>query len=274
MSGAVACSVDGCSAPVSSRGWCEKHYTRWKRHGDPVFAARRWRNSTDAAPAEKKCTRCEEVKPIVAFAKDSRSGDGVRSRCKECTSAIERETRDPERDRARSKIYQSKNPEKTRERVQRWRSQNADRFAETSKIWRESRPEAMKAQALRHYEKVKNTPAFRVKSAFRSRVYSILKGKHKDNRRTFDLVGYTIDELKQHLEAKFVEGMSWDNYGRYGWHIDHIIPLSVHNYQSPDDIDFKKAWSLSNLQPLWANDNWSKHAKLAEPFQPSLALAC
>ena len=32
----------------------------------------------------------------------------------------------------------------------------------------------------------------------------------------------TIEELRQHIEAQFTEGMSWNNYGK--WHIDHIIP--------------------------------------------------
>lgn len=37
------CSIGGCTSPVQvkSRGWCERHYTRWKRHGDPTFTHRR-----------------------------------------------------------------------------------------------------------------------------------------------------------------------------------------------------------------------------------------
>lgn len=31
------CSVSGCSAKINARGWCMKHYTRWKRHGDPLW---------------------------------------------------------------------------------------------------------------------------------------------------------------------------------------------------------------------------------------------
>jgi hypothetical protein len=29
------CSLTDCTSVVSSRGWCEKHYYRWRRHGDP-----------------------------------------------------------------------------------------------------------------------------------------------------------------------------------------------------------------------------------------------
>lgn len=38
MSDDTRCSVDGCErADKLVRGWCPKHYARWKRHGDPNF---------------------------------------------------------------------------------------------------------------------------------------------------------------------------------------------------------------------------------------------
>lgn len=30
------CAVDGCDRPRSSRGWCHKHYYRWRSSGDPL----------------------------------------------------------------------------------------------------------------------------------------------------------------------------------------------------------------------------------------------
>lgn len=30
------CSIDGCEAQSVCRSWCDKHYTRYKRHGDPL----------------------------------------------------------------------------------------------------------------------------------------------------------------------------------------------------------------------------------------------
>jgi len=86
-------------------------------------------------------------------------------------------------------------------------------------------------------------------------------------------VGYTVAKLMAHLEKLFRPGMCWENYGRGGWHIDHIIPRAAFNYQTPQDIDFKRCWALSNLQPLWERENIAKGAKLTAPFQPSLALA-
>lgn len=71
-----------------------------------------------------------------------------------------------------------------------------------------------------------------------------------------DLVDFSIPELKRHLERQFVKGMSWENMGE--WHIDHRLPLASFEFSSPDDEEFKAAWSITNLQPLWAPDNCKK----------------
>ncbi|MBZ9943477.1 hypothetical protein LB533_20535 [Mesorhizobium sp. BR1-1-13] len=139
--------------------------------------------------------------------------------------------------------------------------------------WRANNPERVK-ENRRRYEKIKmEDPAYRLEKSISTGVRKGIISGSKAARSTFALLEYTVDELRAHLEEQFQPGMSWDNYGRNGWHVDHKIPLSAHNYQTPDDIDFKKAWALSNLQPLWEADNISKGAKLSAPFQPSLALA-
>lgn len=61
-----------------------------------------------------------------------------------------------------------------------------------------------------------------------------------------------------HLEAKFEPWMTWEDYGFYGWHIDHIKPLAAFKYETPDDPEFKEAWALGNLRPLGAVQNWRK----------------
>lgn len=32
------CSVEGCTDWAKVRGWCDKHYDRWTRHGSPLYA--------------------------------------------------------------------------------------------------------------------------------------------------------------------------------------------------------------------------------------------
>lgn len=73
------------------------------------------------------------------------------------------------------------------------------------------------------------------------------------------LVGYDLPALKLHLEQQFSDGMTWATMGQ--WHIDHIVPLSAFKITGPDCPEFKAAWALSNLRPLWAADNLKKRAR-------------
>jgi len=98
------------------------------------------------------------------------------------------------------------------------------------------------------------------KNFSRQMLQSIRKKKNGHHWERF--VNYTADELIKHLESRFKDGMSWDNYGRNGWHIDHIIPKSIFNIKTVGDKAFKKCWSLENLQPLWECENMSKGSKL------------
>ena len=71
-------------------------------------------------------------------------------------------------------------------------------------------------------------------------------------------MGCTIKELKQHLESKFVDGMTWDN--RSEWHIDHKIPCSSFDLSKKEEQ--QKCFHYNNLQPLWAIDNLKKSNKI------------
>ncbi|KJR48409.1 Phage protein [Desulfosporosinus sp. I2] len=93
--------------------------------------------------------------------------------------------------------------------------------------------------------------------------YSI-KG-NKNGSKWEALAGYSLTDLKWHLESLFKEGMSWNNMGL--WHIDHIVPRSAFNYSYPDDPGFKVCWSLANLQPLWAEENLRKSNKIVDPLR-------
>ena len=89
---------------------------------------------------------------------------------------------------------------------------------------------------------------------------ALRKAIKKDSRATFELLGYSTDDLRQHLESLFQSGMSWENYGTL-WHIDHVIPKSWFCVETADGIDeyeLKACWSLENLQPLCADENLKK----------------
>lgn len=104
------------------------------------------------------------------------------------------------------------------------------------------------------------SPLQRVINNVRSQVHYHLK--NKNGRHSFDLLGYSCEELMKHLEAQFKPGMTWHNYGRY-WHIDHKTPVSWFSYETSECEEFKKCWALSNLQPLEATLNLKKNNKYA-----------
>lgn len=85
-----------------------------------------------------------------------------------------------------------------------------------------------------------------------------LRGK-KRGRKWQELVGYSLDELAVHIERQFLRGMTWQNMGR--WHIDHILPRSMFEYENEDDPAFQQCWALTNLRPLWSGDNIRKRDK-------------
>ena len=109
----------------------------------------------------------------------------------------------------------------------------------------------LQTEKLRQKLKRKTDPYFRLSKNMSKAIWQNLSGQ-KGYSKWLNLVDYTFEELKIHLESKFKCGMNWDNYGSY-WHVDHVKPLSWFTGN-----EFKEAWSLSNLQPLEASINLSK----------------
>jgi hypothetical protein len=98
----------------------------------------------------------------------------------------------------------------------------------------------------------------------------------KNNNKPYNLLGYTMKDLKTHLEKYFSGGMTWEKFHRGEIHIDHIIPKC--NFNLKDETDIKACWSLENLQPLWAEDNLKKrnkivYSKQALEINPILAIS-
>lgn len=110
-------------------------------------------------------------------------------------------------------------------------------------------------------EKRRNNIEEMIKLKLRVRVRCAVKsqGAHK-SKKTMDLVGCTVKELKIHLENQFKPGMSWNNYNRYGWHIDHRIPCWIFNLKKEEHQ--KICFNYKNLQPMWAKENLSKQGKI------------
>jgi hypothetical protein len=100
---------------------------------------------------------------------------------------------------------------------------------------------------------------YKLVNAFRSYIWRALKQRGGDLAGAFSLAGYTPEQFIEHIKRCLLPGMTLDNYGRGGWHVDHIIPLAMFDLTDPEQ--FKAAWALTNLRPLWAKDNLAKNAK-------------
>lgn len=129
-----------------------------------------------------------------------------------------------------------------------------------AKYFKKHKVELREKARIRHYKRLLIDPAYKISLSIRARLGNFLKfwGIHKDNQ-TFNYVGCSKEELKIYIESKFIKGMSWDNYGRTGWHIDHIKPLCSFDLMKEEELH--KACHYTNLQPLWAKDNLMKSGK-------------
>lgn len=109
----------------------------------------------------------------------------------------------------------------------------------------------------RFRERYQTEPARRLNIAMTVGVGACLKDREgKGGRKWLSLVPYSLEELFRHIERQFTDGMSWKNMGE--WHVDHIVPLASFRFYSASDAEFKAAWALTNLRPLWATDNFKK----------------
>ena len=153
------------------------------------------------------------------------------------------------------------NPDKVRARGRRQdakpeRKKPRGDYKARQQRYQEKHIELVRERRRAYQAKRRQDPIQRTIDAIRRRMRHVITGKSKG---AFVLLGYTALDLRSHLEAQFRDGMTWSNYGLYGekWHVDHIRPVS--SFQLPDQL--VECFALKNLQPLWAIDNLTKHAK-------------
>lgn len=89
-----------------------------------------------------------------------------------------------------------------------------------------------------------------------------LKNRVKNGRTWQSLVGYNVEQLKNRLYSTMPKGYTWRDFMIGKLHIDHIIPVSFFYFEKPEDINFRKCWTLSNLRFLTALENLRKGDKI------------
>lgn len=178
-----------------------------------------------------------------------------------------------------NKLYYKENRTKISIQKKNQYKQNAQERKEQIKEYKQNHKEEVKTYLKQYYQEHKEklinnmrqyrkihkqeekvyrqTPIKKLINYYRNRIWSVLKRNTK-SAHTEELLGCTVEHLKQHLESQFTKGMNWKNYGK--WHVDHIRPCASFDLSIPEEQ--YKCFNYSNLQPLWAEDNLHKHASL------------
>ena len=194
---------------------------------------------------------------------------------KEKIAEKDREYREANKEKIteRMKKYREANKEKLSERKKKYREANKEKITESQKKYREANKEEIKKyyevnkkklserkkkyreanrEKIKKYYKANPLPLF-IRNSL-NRIFNNWKGGRA---KAEEIHGYTLQDLRRHIESRFKDGMSWDN--RSDWHIDHIKPISAFIKEGITDPAIINA--LDNLQPLWANENLSKGAR-------------
>lgn len=194
----------------------------------------------------KQCSRCQKVKSKDEFYRRKTASDGLNPECKICKKQAEKQ------------MYKQ-NKTKRLLQMTEYREKNRDALLRAQReSYKKNAKSRVKKQSEYEKRRLLSDPLFRLKKNLRARLNVALRNRQKVGSAIQDL-GCSIEDFRRYLESKFEPGMTWDNYGQ--WHIDHIVPLASFDLTKHDDL--LKAVHFSNLQPLWAEDNFSKSNRIA-----------
>jgi len=216
------------------------------------------------------CTKCKIAKEVSEFHKQKDKLDGYRSHCKSCRIQT---FKDNEKQLVkRRKKLRKQNKDKINKRVREHYAKNIDLMRQKNKeFYRRNREKLLikdrlykkqthvkKRTCERLKERKQQDPAYKILCNLKRRIVYVIKRNTKADT-SKNLLGCTKEEFMKYIESKFTDGMNWDNYGYYGWHIDHIRPCSSFDMSDPEQQ--KQCFHYTNLQPLWMQDNLLKGDK-------------
>lgn len=247
------------------------------------------------------CAKCKQEKDISEFYIRKKTGKPGQW-CKECGKDYSREYRKHNGDKTRSqcrkwrqknreylsswrneyyqthreqeiscsKEYIKKNYEKVALYQQAYRQKNHEKIsARTKEYYKENHDKIINYINEYQKDRRKKDDAYKLSRNMSSSISASLSGG-KSGYHWEDLVGWTFNRFREEFNEKILLAnknnpnktpMTFDNYGTI-WHIDHIIPKSLWQFNKPEDREFKQCWALCNLQPLWAKDNMRKSNKI------------
>ena len=210
----------------------------------------------------KVCSKCGLSKCRTEFHSKKSSADRLYPLCKACRAEYDREYNAKNEDRIKLQRgkYRTDNKEKIQQINKKYGEDNKERIRIKNKeYYLKNKAKIIKRVGQYDTKKMKEDPSYKMAKLLRHRLYMAVKGNFKAGSAVRDL-GCSIKDFKKYVESLWRPGMSWENYGREGWHLDHIIPLVSFDLQERGQL--LKACHYSNIQPLWAIDNLRKSSKL------------
>jgi hypothetical protein len=155
--------------------------------------------------------------------------------------------------------FYEKNPDKKKEYQKKYELVNKEKIAERKKAYRNKNKKKIQ-EKINEYRRIKkvNDPVYKLKNSIRRNIHNSFKrNKFSKNLNTETIIGCSFEVFKDYLESKWEPWMNWNNYGlyngtdKYGWDIDHIIPLSSAN----TELEIIELNHYNNLQPLCSHIN-------------------
>ena len=203
----------------------------------------------------KKCSKCKIEKTLNMYHKNNYSPCKVYSSCRDCVSSEKKE-------------YYLLNKYKIDNNKKLYRNNSKLHVNHINKLYREKNKNKIKIYNNKYKkDRMSIDSTFKIKHNVSCRIRIALKSNNlAKNHRTDEYLGISYDKYKVYLERKFEKGMTWGNWGE--WHIDHIIPLS----SAANKEELKLLFHYTNTQPLWADENLTKHAKMPENVQIKLPI--
>ena len=254
---------------IEERKQRKKEYMKtWRKNNKEAIAEhmKTWRKNNKEAILEK----CKE------YRKNNREAikEGAKEHYKNNREAIiecakEYYKKNKEAIKEHKKEYRKNNKEALTKYAREWNKKNKELKAGYVRKWEEKNKE-VRAKYYKEYRKNRyhTDPNYKMRYLLIKSLRNKLK-RHliKETNPEFSytkasssLLGCTLEEVKTHIENQFEDGMTWENWTRDGWHLDHIVPCS--SFDLTKNEEQEKCFHYTNLQPLWAKDNLSKGSKL------------
>ncbi|AIQ94736.1 hypothetical protein [Prochlorococcus sp. MIT 0604] len=175
-------------------------------------------------------------------------GKKVKKGCVTCTKLSDKKWKDQNQDKVDDYLKKYRSTEKAKNTLKKWTDINADKLREQNRA---------KEQRARN-----NLTQRAIATLVRNRVTAVLQGRSK-LKSSLELTGVrSWQELRNRIEEQFQEGMSWENWTKEGWHIDHVRPIA--SFDLNDTEQHKTCFNWRNLQPLLGSENLQKLDKYTE----------